>query len=38
MPGPYIHISSMRHAAALMAANGYTPAQSKRINPCVGRC
>ena len=33
MPGPYIHMSSMRHAASLMAANGYMPAQSKRINP-----
>jgi hypothetical protein len=33
MPGPYIHISSMRHAASLMAANGYSPAPSKRINP-----
>jgi len=33
MPGPYIHISSMRHAASLMAANGYSPALSKRIDP-----
>jgi hypothetical protein len=33
MPGPYIHMSSMRHAASQLAANGYQVVGSSRINP-----
>src|SRR5262249_39388214 len=33
MPGPYIHVSSMRHTANRLAADGYSPRQSMRINP-----
>lgn len=33
MPGPYIHISSMRHAATQLAQNGYQAAGSTWINP-----
>jgi hypothetical protein len=33
MPGPYIHMSSMRHAASQMAQNGYQPVGSSFINP-----
>ena len=33
MPGPYIHMSSMRHAASQLAQNGYQVVQSSYINP-----
>lgn len=33
MPGPYIHISAMRHAAAELGKGPYYPAGSDRINP-----
>src|SRR5438552_5583067 len=33
MPGPFIHISAMRHAANQMAAHGYQVLRSPRIDP-----
>jgi hypothetical protein len=36
MPGPYIHISTMRHVAALLAEKQYHPLESKLINPQTG--
>ena len=34
MPGPYIHMSAMRHAAAQLGdEKGYRPPRSERINP-----
>src|SRR5687768_10434672 len=33
MPGPYIHISSMQHAASRLVSEGYSPPRSARINP-----
>jgi len=33
MPGPYIHMSSMRHAASQLAQNGYQTVGSGYINP-----
>jgi hypothetical protein len=33
MPGPYIHMSSAKHAAALLARRRYEPPGSERINP-----
>lgn len=33
MPGPYIHMSSMRHAAGQLAQNGYQVVGSSFINP-----
>jgi len=33
MPGPYIHISAMRHAAADLSGGGYRPVPSDRIDP-----
>ena len=33
MPGPYIHIGAMRHAARSLADKPYAPRRSKRINP-----
>src|SRR5574337_1922405 len=33
MPGPMIHVSVMRGVAKRLAAEGYLPQASKRINP-----
>ncbi len=33
MPGPYIHISAMRHAAADLTEGPYHPVGSDRIDP-----
>lgn len=33
MPGPYVHISAMRHTAARLHLAEYLPARSARINP-----
>lgn len=33
MPGPYIHISAMRHAANRLSRRPFEPPQSERINP-----
>ena len=33
MPGPYIHMSSAKHAAVALARRGYLPPGSDRINP-----
>ncbi|HZT58309.1 MAG TPA: zinc dependent phospholipase C family protein [Pyrinomonadaceae bacterium] len=33
MPGPYIHISAMRHALQGLASGKFRPVGSKRINP-----
>src|SRR2546425_9577901 len=33
MPGPYIHMSSMRHAATQLAQNSYQVVGSSYINP-----
>jgi hypothetical protein len=33
MPGPYIHMSAMRHAAQALARGAYRPVPSQRIDP-----
>ena len=33
MPGPYVHISAMRHAAAQLSDGAYRPPRSRRISP-----
>ena len=33
MPGPYIHMSAMRHAAEGLRRGKYRPPASERINP-----
>src|SRR5215470_8488397 len=33
MPGPYIHMSAMWHAAEQLSKGGYRPVASERVNP-----